>query len=344
MKKQTRHAYRKYVAQIARLNDTDDVSHKFAVEPSVQQTLETKIQESSAFLNRINILPVTELEGEKLGLTIAGPIASRTDTTKAARQPVDPSAMDSQRYRCEKTDYDTAIPYRKLDAWAKFPDFQQRIRDVIVQQAALDRIMIGWNGERAAPTTDRSAHPLLQDVNIGWLQQYRARATQRVLHEGGKETGKVLIGQGGDYANLDALVMDLVSSMLDPWFQEDTGLVVICGRELLHDKYFPIVNATQAPTERLAADLIVSQKRIGNLPAVRVPFFPRHALMVTKLANLSIYYQEGARRRTLKEVPERDRIENYESSNDAYVVEDFGCGCVAENISLIEPADTKDDR
>nr|WP_243864498.1 P2 family phage major capsid protein [Burkholderia pseudomallei] len=32
--------------------------------------------------------------------------------------------------------------------------------------------------------------------------------------------------------------------------------------------------------------------------------------------------------------PKRDRIENYESSNDAYVVEDFGCGCVAENIEL----------
>ncbi|UVE54296.1 phage major capsid protein, P2 family [Burkholderia sp. EMB26] len=334
MKKETRQAYRKYAAQIAKLNDTDDVSNKFAVEPSVQQTLETKIQESSAFLKSINILPVTELEGEKLGLSVSGPIASRTDTTKTARQPVDPTALDSNRYRCEKTDYDTAIPYRKLDAWAKFPDFQQRIRDVIVNQAALDRIMIGWNGVKAAATTDKTANPLLQDVNIGWLQQYRERAAQRVLHEG-KTEGKVVVGKGGDYENIDALVMDIVSSMIDPWFQEDTGLVVICGRELLHDKYFPIVNATQAPTERLAADLIVSQKRIGNLPAVRVPFVPKRTLMVTKLSNLSIYYQEGARRRTLKEVPERDRIENYESSNDAYVVEDFGCGCVAENIELV---------
>lgn len=335
MRKETRQAYSKYAAQIARLNDTDDVSKKFAVEPSVQQKLETKIQESSAFLKSINVLPVIELEGEKLGLSVSGPIASRTDTTKAARQPVDPTALDSNRYRCEKTDYDTAIPYRKLDAWAKFPDFQQRIRDVIVAQAALDRIMIGWHGEKAAPTTDKTKNPLLQDVNIGWLQQYRDRAAQRVLHEGTKAAGKVLVGKVGDYQNLDALVMDIVSSMIDPWFQDDTGLVVICGRELLHDKYFPIVNATQAPTERLAADLIVSQKRIGNLPAVRVPFFPKHALMVTKLSNLSIYYQEGARRRTLKEVPERDRIENYESSNDAYVVEDFGCGCVAENIELV---------
>lgn len=66
-----------------------------------------------------------------------------------------------------------------------------------------------------------------------------------------------------------------------------------------------------------------------------MPFVPKGALMVTKLENLSIYYQEGARRRTLKDVPERDRIENYESSNDAYMVEDFGCGCVAENIELV---------
>ncbi|WP_207003866.1 phage major capsid protein, P2 family [Trinickia mobilis] len=335
MKKETRQAYEKYAAQIAKLNDTGDVSKKFAVEPTVQQRLETKMQESSAFLKRINVLPVTELEGEKLGLSVSGPIASRTDTTKAERQPVDPTGLDSNKYRCEKTDYDTAILYRKLDAWAKFPDFQQRIRDVIVTQAALDRIMIGWNGVKAAPTTDKAANPLLQDVNIGWLQQYRDRAAQRVLHEGAKEAGKVLVGKAGDYENLDALVMDIVSSMIDPWFQEDTGLVAICGRELLHDKYFPIVNTTQAPTEQLAADLIVSQKRIGNLPAVRVPFFPKRALMVTKLENLSIYYQESARRRSLIDNPKRDQIENYESSNDAYVVEDFGCGCVAENLELV---------
>ncbi|KVD81669.1 capsid protein [Burkholderia sp. ABCPW 14] len=333
MRKETRKAYEKYAAQIAKLNDTGDVSTKFAVEPTVQQKLETKMQESSEFLNRINILPVTELEGEKLGLSVSGPIASRTDTTKADRQPVDPTSLDSNRYRCEKTDYDTAIPYRKLDAWAKFPDFQQRIRNVILNQSAIDRIMAGWHGVRAAATTDRQANPLLQDVNIGWLQQYRERAAQRVLHEG-KQAGKVLVGKAGDYENLDALVMDIVSSMIDPWFQEDTGLVVICGRELLHDKYFPIVNAKQAPTEQLASDLIVSQKRIGNLPAVRVPHFPKRALMVTKLDNLSIYYQEGARRRALIDNPKRDRIENYESSNDAYVVEDFGCGCVAENIEL----------
>ncbi len=32
----------------------------------------------------------------------------------------------------------------------------------------------------------------------------------------------------------------------------------------------------------------------------------------------------------------KNRIENYESSNDAYVVEDYGLGCLIENIELEE--------
>lgn len=49
---------------------------------------------------------------------------------------------------------------------------------------------------------------------------------------------------------------------------------------------------------------------------------------------VSIYYQEGARRRNVKEESEYDRVSNFESSNDAYVVENYGVGAVAENIVL----------
>ncbi|HWX02513.1 P2 family phage major capsid protein, partial [Collimonas sp.] len=114
----------------------------------------------------------------------------------------------------------------------------------------------------------------------------------------------------------------------------DTGLVVIVSRNLMHDKYFPLVNTKQAPTETLAADIVISQKRIGGLPAIAVPFFPDNTIFTTRLDNLSIYWQESARRRRVVEKPERDRIENYESSNDAYVVEDLGLGAVLENIVL----------
>ncbi|WP_298844331.1 P2 family phage major capsid protein, partial [uncultured Salinicola sp.] len=55
-------------------------------------------------------------------------------------------------------------------------------------------------------------------------------------------------------------------------------------------------------------------------------------IFITALSNLSLYWQTGSRRRYLRDKPERKRVENYESSNDAYVVEDYGFGCVIENI------------
>ncbi len=334
MQNNTRKAYDLYTARLASLNGVGDASKTFAVEPSVQQTLETKIQESSGFLSKINIIGVTEQEGEKLGLGISGPIAGRTNTNIKDRQTRDLSTLDANRYRCEKTNFDTHLGYAKLDAWAKFQDFQERVRNVIVQQQALDRIMIGWNGTSVATETNIADNPLLQDVNKGWLQQLRETAEERVMTEGGKEEGKIIIGADGDYKNLDALVYDMIT-LLDPWHQDSTDVVAILGRKLMHDKYFPLVNNNgDKPTETLAGNVIISQKRVGGLQAVTVPFFPENGILITPLKNLSIYWQEGARRRRVIENPKRDRIENYESSNDAYVIEDLGAAGLAENIEL----------
>jgi P2 family phage major capsid protein len=333
MRKATIQAFDAYTDQIALLNGVRSAAKMFTTEPSVQQTLETKIQESSGFLSKINMLGVPDQMGSKVGLGVGGPVAGTTNTDTTDRSTSDISTLDENGYVCTHTNFDTHIPYSKLDAWAKFPDFQARVRDAIIVRQGLDRIMIGWNGVSRAATSDKVANPLLQDVNIGWLQKYRTYAEARVMDEGGA-AGEVRVGAaaGRDYFNLDALVMDAVSNLIEPWYQEDTELVVICGRTLLHDKYFPIVDQDQANTEQLAAQLIISQKRIGNLPAVRVPYFPADALMITRLDNLSIYWQEGARRRAIIDNPKRSRIENFESSNEAYVVEDYGCGCVVENI------------
>lgn len=335
MRNETRKAFEAFTARVAQLNGVADATKTFAVEPSVQQTLEKKIQESSEFLSRINIIGVDELKGEKLRLGPTGPIAGRTDTSSADRQTRDVSSLDAQGYECRKTNFDTHITYGKLDAWAKFPNFQTMLRDVIVRQQALDRIMIGFNGTSAAATTNRTENPLLQDVNIGWLQSYRENAPERVLDEVTADSGKVTVGSSGNYKNLDALVYDVVNELIDPWHRESTDLVVICGRKILADKYFPLLNQDLEPTEQRAADLIISAKRMGGLPAVRVPFVPDGTLLITMLENLSIYYQRGARRRHIVENPKRDRIENYESSNDAYVVEDFGAGCLVENIEFV---------
>jgi len=337
MRNDTRRLYEAYAAEVAKLNGVDRVDTKFSVDPTVQQRLETKIQESSQFLSKVNVYGVGELEGEKVGLGVSGPVASTTDTTKQDRQTVDISTLDARRYRCEQTNSDTHITYQKLDVWAKFKDFQTRIRDAIIKRQALDRMMIGFHGVKRAATSDIVANPMLQDVNKGWLQQVREQAPQRIMAHDGKNADKIVVGgSGAAYENLDALVFDLVGQLIEPWYAEDPELVVVCGRQLLADKYFPIVNTNHRPTDMMAVDMIISQKRIGNLPAVRVPYFPPNGLLVTRLDNLSIYYQEGSRRRTIVDNAKRDRIENYESSNDAYVVEDLGCVAMAENIAIVE--------
>ena len=333
MRNETRRLYDAYTAEVAKLNGVDRVDTKFSVNATVQQRLETKIQESSQFLSKVNVYGVPEQEAEKVGLGVSGPVASTTDTTKQDRQTADISTLDGLRYRCEQTNSDTHITYQKLDAWAKFKDFQTRIRDAIIKRQALDRMTIGFNGVKRVPTSDRATNPLLQDVNRGWLQYLRDLAPQRVMKDG-KDAGKIIVGAGGDYGNLDALVFDVVNHLVEPWYAEDPELVVVCGRQLLADKYFPIINQPNRPTDTLAVDMIVSQKRIGNLPAVRVPYFPANGLLVTRLDNLSIYYQDGARRRTIVDNAKRDRIENYESSNDAYVIEDLGCAALVENITI----------
>jgi len=82
----------------------------------------------------------------------------------------------------------------------------------------------------------------------------------------------------------------------------------------------------------------MSTKRLGGLPAVQVPFFIPGGVLVTRLDNLSIYYQNGKRRRAIIDNPKRDRIENFESSNDAYVVEDYDYAAMAENIEILPEA------
>ncbi|CAM7285748.1 Capsid protein [Escherichia coli] len=199
--------------------------------------------------------------------------------------------------------------------------------------------MAGFNGVKRAETSDRNSNPMLQDVAVGWLQKYRneapARVMSKVTDEEGRTTSEVIrVGKGGDYVSLDALVMDATNNLIEPWYQEAPDLVVIVGRQLLADKYFPIVNKEQDNSEMLAADVIISQKRIGNLPAVRVPYFPADAMLITKLENLSIYYMDDSHRRVIVENPKLDRVENYESMNIDYVVEDYAAGCLVEKIKV----------
>lgn len=328
----------------------------------VEQKLEEKIKESSEFLNAINIIPVIEQEGQVLAISTTRTIAGRTDTSGGtARNPTDPNDQtEKRRYLCKKTNFDWAQSYALMDAWRHKPEFQTLMRDAILKQQGRDRIMIGWNGTSAAATTDRTANPLLQDVNIGWIKKLRDNAPAQIFSDGNltvKSDGSnnaalkaiyvkadaTLYDESlankttaeADYSSLDALVLD-AKRLIPEWWRGDTSLVVIVGHDLVDDKYFNIAQSTGANAMQVEATdrILRSTKQIGGMQAVMVPFFPANAIMITRLDNLSIYAQEGSRRRQLVDEPRYDRIANYESVNEAYVIEEYEMVAYVENIVI----------
>lgn len=343
----TRPLYTAYLGQVAVLNNVADATVEFSVAPAVEQKLEEIIQSESDFLTKINIFPVDQQEGDKIGVGVTRPIASRTKTNSATgkrRRPIDPTdTADKGRYRCEQTNSDTAIPYAKLDLWRHRPEFQTLLSSTIVKQQARDRIMIGFNGVACAEDTDPVEFPLLQDVNYGWLYKIRTYAPARVLDDGGLTTDAtkaVYVGNGEvgvevDYLNLDALVVD-ATQLLDEWHQTDTDLVVIVGSSLVHDTVMNVINgAGNTPSEMEARNRILTlPKQVGGKLAVVLPFFPANALLITSFDNLSIYVQNGTRRRQIKDAPEFNQIEDYQSVNESYVVEDYGRTAFVENIVM----------
>lgn len=334
MQNATRTAFTAYQAQIAGLNGVPNAAEKFSVSPTVEQKLETRIREQADFLVAINVIGVDQQTGEVLGMDAGGPVAGRTNTTTTDRQPRDPLALDGRTYLCHQTNFDTFIKYAKLDVWAKFQDFQTRLRNIVMQQVARDRLMIGWNGTSAAAQTDIAANPLLQDVNIGWLQALRTKAPQRVL------TG-VKIGDqaGADYKTIDAAVFDMAEELLDDWHKDAPDLKAIVGRNLLSDKYLGLIEAAgEKATEIEALKSLTLTKAVGGRQAQTVPYFPAKSILLTAPNNLSVYYQNGTRRRMVVDNPKRDRIEDFMSVNEAYVIEDLGKACLIEDIQTPDGA------
>ena len=319
---------------IAETYGVERASKMFSVDPSVAQELNDAITAKADFLERINIVPVSEIKGEKVFIGVNGPVTGRTNTKTTDRQAKDASALENTTYELVDTQSDVGLPYAKIDAWAKFPDFQDRYSAAVQKRIAQDRIVIGFHGTIAAIQTDLEANPKLQDVNKGWLQQLREQAPQQVLKEGATP-GKVTLGAGGDYANLDALVHD-TKQMVDEILREDGDLVAIIGTDLLAaDKAKLYTKQGDTPTEKERIENAQVIATYGGLPAFSVPNFPVNAVLVTSWDNLSIYFQDTSWRKQTVDNPKRSRVEDYNSRNEGYVIEQLEKIALTENVELV---------
>jgi len=203
----TRILFNAYVGQVARLNGLDanftavpGELKNFNVNPVIEQKLQARLALTSDFMSRINVIPVPEQQGARVGIGATRTMAGRTNTAGGNRRtPGNPTGSGGiDQYFCRKTDYDYAWPYALLDAWAHRPEFQTLCRDAVVTQRGADIIMIGFNGVNAAVQTDRAAYPLLQDVNHGWLYKMRTYAPARVMAHGGLDNLKVYVSETGN--------------------------------------------------------------------------------------------------------------------------------------------------
>ena len=309
---------------IASTYAVESVREEFNVTPTHAQTLNEKITLSSSFLQRINVIPVSEIKGEKVMLGVNGTVTGRTNTTTTDREARNVLGLDGNGYELFETHSDVGLKYATIDAWAKFKDFAQRYAAAVQKQIGLDRIMIGWNGTSVAATSDRVANPLLQDVNKGWMQLAREQAPQQVLAQGTVTAGKIKIGATGDYKNLDALVYD-VSLMIDEEFRDGGDLIAIVGRDLLANdkgKLYAAQGGTPTEKERLEMAQVVST--YGGLPTFTCPHFPSKGVVVTSWDNLSIYFQDSSWRRQIVENAKRSQVEDYNGRNEGYVIEQLG--------------------
>ena len=126
-----------------------------------------------------------------------------------------------------------------------------------------------------------------------------------------------------------------MNNLIDPIYRDDTSLRAMIGRGLTNSRQFPLINGNNVPTEILAVNTILGLDKVSGVQSMNVPYLAENAIFIQPLANLSIYYQESARRRMVKDEPEYDRVANYESSNDAFVVENYEAGCLIENIQFV---------
>lgn len=354
-------------ASIARLNNAHGVREEFSLSPTAEQRLEDMQREQIGFLSRINMPTVRDLIGEVIGLGAEDMIASRISDANLPRKPAYIGQMDDREWRLYTTLFDSKIKWQLIDTWSKFPNFAQRYAAHVARSVGLSRISVGWNGTSAAADTNRIANPLGQDVNIGWLQKLRLERAEHVMGRNTVTAGGVTTATGtakpiyigpnsdtadGDYKNIDALAYDLIAGM-PSWARSSTDLVCIVSQDLVDEKYFPMINrpvsdvidGDRATSDQKVSDIVMSTKQIGGRPAAIVPKFPEGTMLITSLgqanasdsSNLSLYMQEGSRRRYIRDEPENmASLVDYNSCNEGYVIESTDFAVMAENITFGE--------
>jgi P2 family phage major capsid protein len=325
MKTKTKEKYLSFCIAMAATYGVTSVAENFDVNPTIGQVLQDAIAEEDTFLKMINTVPVDEIKGQKVLGGVSGIVGKRTNTETNDRVPQSVLTLGSKDYELYSTEFDTYITWAMLDSWAKFLDFNERYGKYVRRAIAMARVKTGWYGTHAAAVTDADTYPNGEDVNKGWFQILRDYNSGAQWFDGSVGTAvedEIRIGAGGDFVNLDAAA-HACKQMIHPNYRDGTDLVLLVGSELLAlDKaaLYEAQGDTPSEKERIANEKVT--RTYAGMKAITPSGFPGRGMMITSLDNLSFYYQSGSQRRQVKDKPERNRIEDFNSANEGYVIED----------------------
>ncbi|MEI8244364.1 MAG: phage major capsid protein, P2 family [Lentisphaerota bacterium] len=339
MRPETKQKFNALQIGMAKKYAVQTVVEMFSVTVPQAIALVDAIMQSDAFLSRISMIPVTDSKGAVIMLHAPTTVAGRTDTSGAGeRVPQQIGGNKTERtYEVKQTNFDVAVKYATLDAYARFPDFNARLLNMILRRTGLDRLLIGWYGSSCAADTDRAANPLLQDVNHGWLYDLETNKAANFVKAA--QGQKLQLGKGGDWKNLDHLAFDLLS--LIPEEHRTGNETVIVGRQIISWESGKIFAAHgHTPSEKINFEVMA--KTYGGLPATMPAGFPDTGVMVCDPINLQLYWQDSSVRRQLIDNPKKDQIEHFQNSNECYRIGDLDA-CAAVKAADIEFIDNPDD-
>lgn len=302
----------KYSDELAQAYGQTRTDRYFSLTDPKETQLRDAMLEDSTFLNLITWLDVDQLQGQVVNVGNPGLFTGRKQGGRFIR----PTGVDGLEYKLVETDSGAALTWSLLSVWANAgseEEFFQRMQAFTNEAFVLDMLRIGFNGTSVAKSTDPNAHSCGEDVNIGWHQFVKNFDANQII------TIPMTLGEGGDYASLDAMVSDLINEKIPAQHRDDPRLTVLVGSDLVAAEQYRLYQAADRPTEKIAAQMLGTS--IAGRPAMVPPFMPGKRLIVTPLSNLHIYTQRGTRQRKAEFVEDRKQYENKYLRNEGYAVE-----------------------
>ncbi|MCG7499365.1 phage major capsid protein, P2 family [Vibrio sp. Of7-15] len=322
-----------YCQAVAKAAGVEDASKQFNITPVMETKLRQAIVESDAFLNRISNILVDQIKGQVIDVGDSGLLTGRVKDGRFT------ASLDQSgnTYELFETDSGAHINWITMTIWANSGgkgQWTKLMNNAITRNFALDKLRIGFHGTSVAgENTDPVANPMGQDVNKGWLQLAKEKASSQVLLSAKLDpTGTT----PESYKNLDSLVNDLVNTTIHEVHQGDPDLIVLIGRNLVAAEQHRLLESAEVPTEHKAAQSLA--KTVAGKTVYTPPFFPPNSIWVTNLTNLQILTQKGTQWRKSRNEEDRKRFETSYLRMEGYAVGNYHKFAAIEDVTVVEAA------